>query len=80
MKHGCGTSDTSETRVRHERHECNANATRVLHKRHECDASATRVKHFDFDNDTSKNIFSHPYIYYMASERLQGEKQFRSRN
>ena len=78
MKHGCGTSDTSETRVRHERHECNTNATRVLHKRHECDASATRVKHFDFDNDTSKNIFSHPYIYYMASERLQGEEQFHS--
>ena len=44
------------------------------------DMSATRVKNFDFDNDTSKNIFSHPYIYYMASERLQGEEQFHSRN
>ena len=42
--------------------------------------SVTRVKNFDFDNDTSKNIFSHLYIYYMASERLQGEEQFRSNN
>ena len=44
------------------------------------DTSATRVKNFGFDNDTSKNIFSYPYIYYMASERLQGEKQFHSKN
>ena len=34
------------------------------------------MKNFDFDNNASKNIFSHPYIYYMASERLQGEEQF----
>ena len=45
--------------ARHERHECYTN-----------DMSATRVKNFDFDDDTSKNIFSQPYIYYMASERL----------
>ena len=38
------------------------------------------MKNFDFDNDTSKNIFSHPYICYMASERLQGGQQFHSRN
>ena len=38
------------------------------------------MKNFDFDNDTNKNIFSHPYIYYMASERLQREKQFHSKN
>ena len=38
------------------------------------------MKNFDFDNDTSKNIFSHPYIYYMASETLQGEEQFHSKN
>ena len=42
--------------------------------------SATRVKNFDFDNDTSKNIFSHTYIHYMASERLKGEEQFHSKN
>ena len=51
--------------------------------RHECctnDTSATRVKNVDFDNDTSKNIFLHPYIYYTASERLQGEGQFHSKN
>ena len=51
--------------------------------RHECyikDTSATRVKNFYFDKDTSKNIFSHPYIYFMTSEGLQGEDQFHSRN
>ena len=51
--------------------------------RHECwsnNKSATRVKNFHFDNGTSKNIFSHPHIYYVASERLQGEKQFHSKN
>ena len=34
------------------------------------DASATRVKNFDFHNNTSENIFSRPYISYMANERL----------
>ena len=77
-------------------HECQARTTRVQQRyesntspklatqvRHECytnDMSATRVKNFDFDNDTSKNIFSHPYINYIASERLHGEKQFHSQN
>ena len=51
-------------------------ATRVLHEQQ----SATRVKDFDYNNDTSENIFSHPYIYYVASERLQGEGQFHSKN
>ena len=44
------------------------------------DTNATPVKKFSFDNYTSKNIFSHPYIYYMASERIQAEKQFHSNN
>ena len=40
-----------------------------------------RVKNFDFDSDTSKNIFLHPYIYYMASERLQLPlRQFHCKN
>ena len=42
--------------------------------------SAKRVKNFDFDNDTVKTIFSHPYIYYIASERLQGEEQIHTKN
>ena len=49
------------------------------HDQHECDTShtsETRVKNFDFDSGTSKNIFLNPYIYYMASERLQEEEQF----
>ena len=36
--------------------------------RHEC-------KNFDFDNGMSENIFSHPCIYYLVSERLRGEEQ-----
>ena len=42
--------------------------------------SPTRVKNFDFHNNTSKNIFSHPYICYTASEKLEGEEQFHSKN
>ena len=83
MHRECDTSNTSTTRVRHERHKCNMSATQTTRARHECytnDTSATRGKNFDFDNDTGKNIFSHPYIYYMASERLQGEEQFHTKN
>ena len=39
------------------------------------DTSATRVKNFDLNNDTSENVFSHPYISYMANERFQGEEK-----
>ena len=38
------------------------------------------MKNFGFDNDTGKNISSHLYIYYMASERLQEEEQFHTKN
>ena len=82
-RHECDTSDTSVTQVRHKRPKCNTSATRTTRVRHECytnDTSATREKDFDFDDDTSKNIFSHPYIYYLTSERLQGEEQFYSKN
>ena len=44
------------------------------------DTSMTRVNKFDFDNDTSEIIFSHPYISYIANERLQGEEQFHFKN
>ena len=63
------TSAASGTQVTQMQHECDTSdtsATRVLHERHECDTS----EKFWFCNDTSKNLFSHPYIYYMASERL----------
>ena len=43
------------------------------HNQDECytnDTSATLVKKIDFGNDTSKNIFSHSYIYHMSSQRL----------
>ena len=80
------TSDTSATRATRMQHECDTSdtsATRVTRVRHECytnDTSAIRVKNVDFDNHTRKNIFSHPYIYYTASERLQGEEQFYTKN
>ena len=77
------TSDTSTTRATRMQHECDTSNTSMTRVRHGCyknDMSTTRVKNFDFANDTSKNIFSHPYIYYMASERLQGEEQFHTKN
>ena len=55
--------------VRLERHEWDTN-----------DTSATKVKNFDLDNETSENIFWHPYIGYMANERLQDKEQFDSKN
>ena len=70
----------SATRVRHE---CNTSETRTTRVRHKCymnEASATRVKNFDFHNNTSEKIFSHPYISYMANERLEEEEQFHSKN
>ena len=80
MQHECNTINTSATQVEHEQHECNTSATQVWLECYTNDTSEDRVKNFDFDNDTGKNIFSHPYIYYMASERLQGEEQFNSKN
>ena len=68
-RHECDTTDMNTTQVRRERHECYPN-----------DTNATRVRNFDFGNHKGKNIFSHHYIYYMASERLQGEEQFHSKN
>ena len=67
------TSDTIAAQVRYEQHKCDTSATLVTRVQHKCDTndtSATRVKNFDFDNGTIKNIFSHPYIYYMLRERL----------
>ena len=72
----CDTSNKSATQVW-------TSATLTTRVRHACytnDTSAIQVKNFDFDNDTSKNLFSHPYIYYMASKTLQGKEQFHSKN
>ena len=55
-------------------------ATQQVRHEYTNDRSATQVKNVGFDKDNRKNIFSHPYIYYMASERLQGEEQFHSKN
>ena len=80
------TSDTSATRVTRMQYECetgDASATRTTWVRHECytkDTNATWVKNLDFDNDTGKNIFSHPYIYYIERERLQRKEQFHAKN
>ena len=79
-RHECNTSATLATPVQHEWNMSNTSPTQVQHECYTNDTSATPLKNFDFDNDMSKNIFSHPYIYYMASERLQGEEQFHSKN
>ena len=77
FNHSFNLQHEYQTRATRVRHECNTSvtlATRVRHKCYTSDTSAARKKNFDFDNDTSKDIFLHPYIYYMASERLQGEE------
>ena len=76
----CDTSNTNATRVQHEWDTSDTSATRVLYECYTNDASTKRVKYFDFDNSTGKNIFSQPYIYYMASERVKGEEQFHAQN
>ena len=70
----------SATRVQQKYDTSATRTTRVPHQCYTNDTSATQVKNFDFDNGTGKNIFSHPYIYYMASERLQEEEQFHTKN
>ena len=62
-------SDTSATRATWMQYECYTN-----------NKSATGVKNFDFDSDTNESVFSHSYVYYTASERLQGEEQFHFKN
>ena len=79
-QHECDTSQTRTTRVQHE---CDASVSRTTREQHEChtnDTGATRAKSFDFNNDMSENLFSHRCNCYMASERLQGEEQFHSKN
>ena len=80
------TSNTSVTPVPHERQLRNEwdmsdiSATRLRHQCEINDTSATQVKNFDIHNDTSENIFSHLYISFMASGRLQGEEKIHFKN
>ena len=71
-QHECNTSETQTTRA-------GVSAvltTREQYETYKNDASVTRVKNFDFGNNTTENIFSQPYISYIANERLQGEEPF----
>ena len=87
MPHECNTSNTNATQLTHE---CNTSATQVQHECYTNDTSATRVLHERHDCDTSENFdfvtarvktYFHTLIFcYMASERLQGEEQFDSKN
>ena len=82
VRHEWGTNNASAKQVLHERHECDTNVARMTRVQHECytnGTSATLVKTFDFENGTGENVFSHPCIYYMASQRLQAERQFHSK-
>ena len=58
----------------------NTSATQATQVQHNCDKSATQVKKIDFDDGTSKNIFTPLRLLYMVSERLQGDKQLHSKN
>ena len=81
--HERNTSDTNASRGLHYQHEwdtSDTSATQMWHKCYTNDTSATRVKNFDFDKDTSKNMFSHSYSYFMASERLQEEEKLHFKN
>ena len=84
-RHEYDTSDVSPAWVQHEHNEWNVNVAHVLYERYQWATSAiqtARVRHEwkDFGNDKSENIFSHSYLSYMAYERLQGKKQFHSKN
>ena len=86
LHHSFGSSLIFNTSARHERRECNASATLATRVRHKCDTSVARTTRTRHGRKililitTRVKTFSHPYIYYMASERLQGEEQFHSRN
>ena len=83
MQHDCDTRDRRATQLTRVQHKCDTSATlttRVQQEPYTNNPSATQVKNFDFDNDMILNIFARPYMYYMASERLQGEEQFHSKN
>ena len=71
LQHECQTRVTRVTRVRHE---CNASATRAGRECYMNHTRATQVKNFDFDNGTSENIILHPYVNYIAVERLREEE------
>ena len=77
------------TSARSERYECNTTAklaTRAIRMRQKCNTSATRttqVRHkwkILILITTRVKTFSHPCIYYMAIERLQGEEKFHTKN
>ena len=78
--HECNTNDTSATSLRHEQHECNTIATQEQYECYTNNTSATRVRNFVFDDGTIEDIFSHPYMSYMANEWWQAERQFHSKN
>ena len=71
--HECDTSDISATQVQHEWQERDTIDTKTTRVRHVCytnHTSVARGKKFISNNETSENIFSHPYISYVANERL----------
>ena len=79
------TSDTGATRVPRLFHDCNTSVTGVWYERRMCNTSSARtkkvrLKNFDFHNNTSENMFLHPYVSYMVNERLQKKEQFHSKN
>ena len=74
MEHKCDTVQHERNMsATHKEHECSMSATRTTRKRHESKILiliTTRVRTY----------FLHPYISYIANDRLQGEEQFCSKN
>ena len=77
------TSDTNATRVSDKRHVCNTSETRATQMQHKCDTRATRMTRVRHEWKVLILIstrFAHLYLYYMGSQRLQGQEQFHSKN
>ena len=84
MQQDCNTNDTSETRVHHKQHDCNASAAQATRVQQECyrnDTSATRVKKL-FLIKTRKKTYFHNSVLTISRtvKRLQEEEQFYSKD
>ena len=84
VRHKQHKRNTSEIRATRARHKCNTSATwmtRVRHKYNTCAKRTIRVQHewkILILITTWVKTYFYSYIYYTASDKLQGVKQFHS--
>ena len=81
----CQTPATQHKWVTSKMSATKCNTSAILHKQHKSDMSVTWTTHrhkWEILILITMWIktFSHPYIYYMESEKLQGKEQFHSKN